>query len=236
MRLLRSGLTNEEQQHSETFAKWLLNVGNSKIGEPDEENDQDSSWITIPPEYSIIPDETGLSQLIDFIYDDATLKTPTAGALQQKAIVCPKNQIADAVNAKILSNAEGQSRIYLSNDEAIPTCIETSETELLYPTEYLNTITFPRFPPYELELKVGSPIMLLQNLNLSGGLCNGTRMIVHFAPSTRKGAGEFVVEDVLDIQTAVATHTAGTGTILATSSATTTKESASKDKCPQGTK
>ncbi|GJS53678.1 DNA helicase [Tanacetum coccineum] len=81
MGLLRSGLTNEEQQHSKTFAKWLLNVGNGEIGEPDEENDQDNSWITIPPEYLIIPDETGLSQLIDFI-PDATLKTPNAGALQ----------------------------------------------------------------------------------------------------------------------------------------------------------
>ncbi|GJS85388.1 DNA helicase [Tanacetum coccineum] len=55
---------------------------------------------------------------------------------------------------------------------------ETSETKLLYPIEYLNIITFPEFPPHELELKVGSSIMLLRNVNLSGGLCNGTRMIV----------------------------------------------------------
>ncbi|GJZ10463.1 DNA helicase [Tanacetum coccineum] len=142
MRLLRSGLTNEERKHSEDFAKWLLEVGNGEIGEPDEDDDQDSSWIAIPPEYSVSTDETGLSQLIDFIYDDATLKIPTAGTLQEKAIV------------------------------------ETSETELLYPMEYLNIITFPGFPPHELELKVGSPIMLLRNVNLSGGLCNGTKMIV----------------------------------------------------------
>nr|GEW61263.1 DNA helicase [Tanacetum cinerariifolium] len=69
----------------------------------------------------------------------------------------------------------GEQNIYLSNDEAIPM---GSETELLYPTEYLNTITFLGFPPYELELKVGSPIMLLRNVILLGALCNGTRMIV----------------------------------------------------------
>ncbi|GKB33002.1 retrovirus-related pol polyprotein from transposon TNT 1-94, partial [Tanacetum coccineum] len=44
--------------------------------------------------------------------------------------------------------------------------------------EYLNTMNFPGIPPYELELKVGSPIMLLKNVNILGGLCNGTRMIV----------------------------------------------------------
>ncbi|GJX78002.1 DNA helicase, partial [Tanacetum coccineum] len=181
----QSGLTNEEQQRLETFAKWLLDVGNDEIGEPNEENDQDSSWITILLGYSIIPDETGMSQLIDFIYDDTTLKTPTTGALQQKAIVCSKNQTSDAVNVRIFANVEGQSRIYLSNDEAIPTGRETSKTNLLYPTEYLNTITFPGFPPHELELKVGSPIMLLRNVNLSEGLCNGTRMIIRFLMSRR---------------------------------------------------
>ncbi|GJV64924.1 DNA helicase [Tanacetum coccineum] len=39
-------------------------------------------------------------------------------------------------------------------------------------------MTFPGLPPHELELKVGSPIMLLRNVNLSGGICNRTRMIV----------------------------------------------------------
>ncbi|GKD88729.1 DNA helicase, partial [Tanacetum coccineum] len=169
MRLQRFGLTSEERKRSKTFAKWLLDVGDGKIGEP-EEKDQDNSWITIPPEYSVDNDETSLSKLINFIYDDTTLKTPTAGSLQEKAIVCPKNATADDVNAKILSNIEGQRKIYLSNDKAIPMDSITSETELLYPTKYLNTIIFPGFPPHELELKVGSPIMLLRNVNLSGGL------------------------------------------------------------------
>ncbi|GJV28508.1 DNA helicase [Tanacetum coccineum] len=178
MRLIRSGLTTEEKRRSEQFTKWLLDMGNGEIGEPDAENEQDSSWVTIPPKYTITTDEAGMSELIDFIYDDTTLKAPTAGSLQEKAIVCPKNETADVVNAKILSSIEGQSKTYSSNDEAISLGRETSETELLYPIEYQNTMTFPRLPPHELELKVGTPIMLLRNVNLSGGLCNGTRMIV----------------------------------------------------------
>nr|GEV01330.1 hypothetical protein [Tanacetum cinerariifolium] len=60
-------------------------------GAPDKEDDQDSSWITIPLEYAVSADETRQSQLIDSIYDDIILKTPTAISLQEKAIVCPKN-------------------------------------------------------------------------------------------------------------------------------------------------
>ncbi|GJW36161.1 DNA helicase [Tanacetum coccineum] len=161
MRLLRSDLTSEKRQRSEAFAKWLLDVGNGEIGEPDKEDDQDISWIAILPDYLVSADETRLSQLIDFIYGDKTLKTSTAGALQEKVIACPKNKTEYVVNAKILSDIEGQSRTYLSNDVAIPMGKETSETELLYPMEYLNTITFSGFPPHELELKAGSLIMLL---------------------------------------------------------------------------
>ncbi|GKD09836.1 DNA helicase [Tanacetum coccineum] len=178
MRLLRSDLNAEQQKQTKVFAKWLLDIGNGETGEPDNEDDQDSCWLSIPPEYCVSSDDEGMSELIDFIYDQTTLKTPTTEALQEKAIVCPKNKTADAVNAKILSLIEGQGKTYLSKDEAIPMGKETRETELLYPMKYLNTISFPGFPPHELHLKVGSLIMLLRNVNLSGGLCNGTRMIV----------------------------------------------------------
>ncbi|GJR91985.1 DNA helicase [Tanacetum coccineum] len=133
----------------------------SGLGEPDEDNDEDTSWITISQQYCLTSGEQGLSELIDFIYDDATLKAPTASALQEKAIVCPKNDTTDVVNDKILSTIEGATKTYLRRDEAIPMGRETSKTELLYPMEYLNTITFPGFPPHELQLKVGSPIMML---------------------------------------------------------------------------
>nr|GEU61563.1 DNA helicase [Tanacetum cinerariifolium] len=135
----------------EIFAKWLLDVENGEIGYPDEEDNEDSRWIIVLEEYCVPSNAAGMSHLIDFIYDDITFKTPTAVDLRST---------------------------YLSKDEALPIGRETSETEMLYPMEYLNTINFPSFLPHELQLKVGSPIMLLRNVKLSGGLCNDTRMIV----------------------------------------------------------
>ncbi|GKA23608.1 DNA helicase [Tanacetum coccineum] len=178
MRLLRSAISDDERERSKVFAKWLLDVGNGEVGEPDKDNNEDTFWITVPQQYCINPSEQALSELINFIYDEDTLKTPTASAFHEKAIVCLKNDTADVVNARILSSVEGVTKTYLSRDEAIPLGRETSKTDMLYPMEYLNTITFPGFPPYKLQLKVGSPIMLLRNVNLSVGLCNGTRMIV----------------------------------------------------------
>ncbi|GJV76883.1 DNA helicase [Tanacetum coccineum] len=151
MRLLQPGKNEAEQRLACSFASWLLDIGNGKIGEPAADDIQNSFWITVPQRYCIPDDNNGLSNLINFIYDKGTLQHPTAQELQHKAI---------------------------SSDEAVPLGNDRGATKLLYPMEYLNTLQFSGFPPHELELKVGIPIMLLRNLNLQGGMCNGTRMII----------------------------------------------------------
>ena len=49
-----------------------------------------------------------------------------------------------------------------------------------YPTDFLNSVILSGMPPHAMTLKVGAPVMLLQNLRAGPryGLCNGTRMIV----------------------------------------------------------
>ena len=67
---------------------------------------------------------------------------------------------------------------YLSAD-SILNCIDTcNDADILYPVEYLNTLNANNFPSHKLKLKIGTPVMLLRNLNQSLGLCNGTRLII----------------------------------------------------------
>nr|GEX71641.1 DNA helicase [Tanacetum cinerariifolium] len=110
--------------------------------------------------------------------DQNSLKTPSAITVQHKAIVCPKNKTGDMMNSKVLEMVQGETTTYLSHDDATPIERDRAETEMLYPIENLNTHTFFSFPPHRLELKVGAPVMLLRNVNVAGGLCNDTRMIV----------------------------------------------------------
>ena len=46
------------------------------------------------------------------------------------------------------------------------------------PVEFLNSITVSGLPLSCLALKVGSPLMLLHNLDLSSGLCNGMCLVL----------------------------------------------------------
>ena len=50
-----------------------------------------------------------------------------------------------------------------------------------WPPEFLNSINIGGFPPHKLILKLGTPIILLRNIQPSDGLCNGTRLVCcHF--------------------------------------------------------
>jgi ATP-dependent DNA helicase PIF1 len=45
-------------------------------------------------------------------------------------------------------------------------------------TEFLNDIKLSGLPNHRLHFKIGVPVMLLRNIDISCGLCNGTRLIV----------------------------------------------------------
>ena len=54
---------------------------------------------------------------------------------------------------------------------------DIDNVDLLYLVEFINQLDFNGVPSHALSLKIGTPIMLLHNINSSVGLCNGTRLI-----------------------------------------------------------
>ncbi|GJS98503.1 DNA helicase [Tanacetum coccineum] len=170
--------SEHEKERVQRFLSWLLDIGDGNIGEPDETDIENLLPREFPTKSCIIDNDDVVNKLISFIYDEQTFQTPVAEDLQKKVIVCPKNKTEDTINSHVLSLLNHECRVYPSSDEATPHGNDGGETELLYPNEYLNTLKFAGLPPHALELKVGAPIILSQNLNLTSGLCNGTRMII----------------------------------------------------------
>ncbi|XP_071708682.1 uncharacterized protein [Rutidosis leptorrhynchoides] len=68
--------------------------------------------------------------------------------------------------------------IYKSSDEICKGSTDAIDQHQSYPVKYLNKLNFPRVPPHKLKLNIGQPIMLLQNLYPSAGMCNGTSLII----------------------------------------------------------
>ncbi|GJR33681.1 DNA helicase [Tanacetum coccineum] len=165
MRLLQPNLSNAEKEEISAFSSWLLDIGDGRIGENDNDDPLDTKWVHIPNKYLIPDHDHALTELIHSIYNHDILQKPTATMFADKAIVCPKNETADEINKLILDILPGQSKIYLSADSIIPHANDRGVTEVLYPSEYLNLLNFNGFPRHALELKVGAPIMMLHNID-----------------------------------------------------------------------
>ncbi len=73
---------------------------------------------------------------------------------------------------KIPNEIPGNAKTY----KPIDTVMNQDEV-VNYPTELLNSLDLPGFPPHTLILKTRVPIILLRNIN-PPQLCNGTRLSV----------------------------------------------------------
>ncbi|XP_076638318.1 ATP-dependent DNA helicase Pif1-like [Colletes latitarsis] len=87
-------------------------------------------------------------------------------------ILAAKNIDVDKLNITIQTEIAGDLMTYKSVDSV------TSQDDVVnYPTEFLNSLELPGLPPHNLQLKVGSVIMMLRSIN-QPRLCNDTRLAV----------------------------------------------------------
>ncbi|CAO4378477.1 unnamed protein product [Caenorhabditis nigoni] len=91
--------------------------------------------------------------------------------LSESAILTPKNVNVDKMNEDVHNKMEGAEKVFYSRDD-----VPDDSNRKVITTEFLNSINTSSLPPHKLKLKVGSIVMLLRNLDVSTGLCNGTRL------------------------------------------------------------
>ncbi|RCN31185.1 hypothetical protein ANCCAN_23039 [Ancylostoma caninum] len=143
------------------WKRYILNIGDGK--EPVNENG----------EMAVPQDLLCAGSLVNEIF--APFLNGQCSDLSEIAILTPKNAESLHISNRILDLMPGSSVIYKSVDSIVT---EDPKDMLNLPTEFLNRMTPAGFPPHELRIKIGSIVMLLRNLDLKEGLCNGTRLSV----------------------------------------------------------
>jgi hypothetical protein len=108
--------------------------------------------------------------IIDAVFPDLS------SDFTKRAILTPKNDASLELNDQVLERLPGEKHVYLSADSVVA---DDENEQQNYPLEFLNSLTPSGMPPHRLCLKVGAVIMLLRNLDVRQGLCNGTRLIIH---------------------------------------------------------
>ena len=141
---------------------------------------EEESFITLPGHLSVeIRDgeqEKAMTDAIQFTFGDITEQSSSTGwinIVSARAILATTNNYVDDINKQCLNQLNGEEIV-------LPSVDSTTDPNdgVHYPVEYINTLNLSRIPAHRLTLKKGAVVMLLRNLNISGGLCNGTRLII----------------------------------------------------------
>ena len=158
-------LKNNVRSVDPDFSNWLIELGDGKLSNTHGLSDD---IIEIPA--SLICH----GSIIKEIFGEK-LSPDDVAKFSKMAILCPKNSDVDNLNEEVLELLEGACTTYFSLDSIDD---ESDDDRQNYPIEFLNELTPSGMPIHTLNLKNGSIVVLLRNLNTKRGLCNGTRLVV----------------------------------------------------------
>ena len=172
MRVLNNGNDSKLKE----FDQWLEQLGEGKLPYLDDH----SAAIELPQDFCSeinkeSPDDS-IKEAIDFTFTNLQEKSASPEWMEHvasRAILATTNEMVDRINDICLDEMPGEKIILASGDSTVDPNDATH-----YQVEYINTLQASGLPSHKLTLKKNAVVMLLRNLNISGGLCNGTRLII----------------------------------------------------------
>jgi hypothetical protein len=154
-------LTHNHRSEQADFSEWLLTVGNGTSGH---------DTFLNPDKIDIVHNP---KTLIHNVFGP-TINAETLSHMRKHVILSPTNKNTEAFNDEVLKQMEGPDYF----EESIDLPIKDDESNMIFPEEFLHTLTPPGMPSHKLNLKVGGIYMLLRNMNVEEKCCNGTRLVV----------------------------------------------------------
>ncbi|XP_015189385.1 PREDICTED: uncharacterized protein LOC107073308 [Polistes dominula] len=184
-------LSSRLWKHCKVLRLSLLEIGNETSNDANDE-------VFIPDKYIEKHD------LVGKIFGQAKISQSDPSVLD-KIILTTKNDHANKINEVVVQLVEGDSKNYVGANSIVT---KDANEFMRFPLEFLNKQQPSGLPPDKLNLKVGSVVMLLRNLDPQNDLLNGTRLWVkelkeHFIVSeiiTGKAKGKIGVIPRIDMQ------------------------------------
>ncbi|KAH1162828.1 hypothetical protein GYH30_001368 [Glycine max] len=171
---LEGNIDATDREETSAFAQWILDIGDGIVGQ---QNDSHGS-IEIPKDLLITEYDDPLYAIFNSTFPNLSHHRNNIEYFQSTTILASTNETVQQVNDYILSLILGEQMEYLSVDYVDKSeTLESSHFRSLT-TEFLNSLTTSGLSNHSIKIKIGSPIMLLRNLDQSQGLCNGTRLII----------------------------------------------------------
>ncbi|GJY51738.1 ATP-dependent DNA helicase RRM3-like protein [Tanacetum coccineum] len=171
---LGTGKTESEKKEIQEFADWILNIRNGNI---DSKNVGEST-IEFPDEMIIPESDDYVGSIIAETYPKLLQNLWNPTFFQERAILAPTHEMVDIINERMMDMIPGEETIYESSDSVSLVDDDTNFDDSIYTTNFLNGIKMSGLPKHAIKLKIGTPVMLMRNIDQKAGLCNGTRLQV----------------------------------------------------------
>ena len=143
---------------AQEFAKFVRNVGRG-IPNSDE-----------PEGYCRLPESVCTKESLTEKIFGSLMRNRDYSKINETAILAALNKTVEDINDEVLDMLEENERIFFAQDTT------DTEHEATVMPDMLNSLRSAGLPPYKMRLKVNAVVMLLRNLNVAEGLCNGTRL------------------------------------------------------------
>jgi ATP-dependent DNA helicase PIF1 len=159
VKIFRLTKNRRADSDAKEFAKFIRNVGRGIPNTPEE-----------PDGYCQLPREVCVKKPLSELVFKRPIRNGDQETINNSAILAPLNSKVDETNAEVLDMMPGEEHVFYSSDSTDP------EHEGTIMPETLNSLNSSSLPHHETRLKVNAVVMLIRNLNVMMGLCNGTRL------------------------------------------------------------
>ncbi|CAA0819992.1 PIF1 helicase, partial [Striga hermonthica] len=150
------------------FSEWLASIGDGTAGGPND----GCADIDIPDDILLKSQGDPIASIVESTYPMFRSPGDDLSYLKDRAILAPTLDVVESVNEYMSSLNSSEGRTYLSSDNACKSDAGYDYLHDLHTPEFLNRIKCSGLPNHKLHLKVGTPVMLLRNIDHSMGLCN----------------------------------------------------------------
>ncbi|XP_019183233.1 PREDICTED: uncharacterized protein LOC109178135 [Ipomoea nil] len=162
------------RQALKEFADWIANVGDGKLGG----RNDGYAEVEIPKPMLLSSEADDIKTIVHSTFPMFANGNTNPKHLLGRAILAPTLDVVNAVNDYMTELHNAESRSYFSSDAVGKADGDNGIFGDVHTPEFLNSIRVLGLPNHTLTLKIGSPVMLMRNIDHSLGLCNGTRLII----------------------------------------------------------
>ncbi|GJT91610.1 ATP-dependent DNA helicase PIF1-like protein [Tanacetum coccineum] len=132
-------------------------INRSELWKSCKEEEDEESWIEIPEEFIIKSTKSPINKIVKQTFPGFATRKSKDEYLKERAILTPRNDDVDAINAYMFKMLPDASVTYNGADKVCKASTDTLDQQHLYPIEFLNSLNFLGMPPHALSLKRNYP-------------------------------------------------------------------------------